>query len=182
MIELIYETHSITTDNEAGLATGWLPGTLSDVGRALARGLGERHRDHGVAAVFTSDLARAVQTARIAFADSRVPIHLDRRLRECHYGTWTGATVERLTGEKPRRIDRPFPAGQSYREVVDQTRDFLRELAADWDGNTVVVIAHSANRYALTHLLDGRPLVDVVVEPFTWRPGWRYQVPAGWCG
>jgi hypothetical protein len=24
MLELIYETHSITTDNEVGIATGWL--------------------------------------------------------------------------------------------------------------------------------------------------------------
>jgi hypothetical protein len=26
MIELVYETHSTTEDNEAGRATGWLPG------------------------------------------------------------------------------------------------------------------------------------------------------------
>ena len=25
-VEIIYETHSISTDNEAGIATGWLPG------------------------------------------------------------------------------------------------------------------------------------------------------------
>lgn len=28
-VELVYETHSITTDNEAGIATGWLPRRLS---------------------------------------------------------------------------------------------------------------------------------------------------------
>ena len=32
-IELIFETHAITTDNENGVATGWLPGTLSKRGR-----------------------------------------------------------------------------------------------------------------------------------------------------
>ena len=70
MIELVYETHSTTIDNETGIATGWLPGRLSETGRELARALGERRRDDGLAAVFTSDLARAVETAEIAFGGS----------------------------------------------------------------------------------------------------------------
>ena len=44
MIELVYETHSITTDNEQGIATGWLPGELFELGRELARELGRRRR------------------------------------------------------------------------------------------------------------------------------------------
>ena len=39
-IELVFETHSITVDNEEGRATGWWPGRLSDQGRALAARLG----------------------------------------------------------------------------------------------------------------------------------------------
>jgi len=83
-VEIIYETHSISTDNEHGIATGWLPGTLSDRGRELARELGTRRRDTGVAAVFVSDLDRAVETAEIAVANSGIPIYRDARLRECN--------------------------------------------------------------------------------------------------
>jgi len=32
-IEIVFETHSTTEDNEAGRATGWLPGRLSEQGR-----------------------------------------------------------------------------------------------------------------------------------------------------
>jgi len=39
-ISLVYETHSTTLDNEAGVATGWLPGELSPAGRGGARELG----------------------------------------------------------------------------------------------------------------------------------------------
>jgi hypothetical protein len=31
-VEIVYETHATTTDNEASVATGWLPGQLSDQG------------------------------------------------------------------------------------------------------------------------------------------------------
>lgn len=181
-LELIYETHSITTDNETGFATGWLPGQLSDVGRKLAQELGRRRRADGIATVFTSDLARAVETAEIAFAASGIPIRQDRRLRECNYGTFNGAPVSALARIRAQHIRQPFPEGQSYRDVIDQTRDFLTELARDRDGEKVLLISHSANRWALDNLLTGVPLEDQVDAPFAWREGWHYTLPTGWNG
>jgi broad specificity phosphatase PhoE len=60
-VEVVFETHATTDDNEAGIATGWLPGRLSAAGRDQSRELGERRRDDGLAIVFTSDLRRAVE-------------------------------------------------------------------------------------------------------------------------
>ena len=179
-VEIIYETHSTTTDNEAGIATGWLPGQLSREGRRQAQQLGLRRRDQNIAAVFVSDLQRAVETAEIAFAGSGISIYRDARLRECNYGALNGMPVAQLTHERRRRIDEPYPAGQSYRQVVAQTRDFLDELVARWDGSRVVVIAHSANRWALDHLLQGAALEDLVDAPFGWQEGWWYLLPTDW--
>jgi broad specificity phosphatase PhoE len=181
-VEILYETHALTTDNEAGIATGWLPGELSPKGREFAKRLGERHRTGDIAAVFVSDLARAVQTAEIAFGDRGIPIHPDARLRECNYGTRNGMPVTQLAAERSQHIDRPYPEGQSYRQVVAQVRGFLRDLAADRDGHTVVVIGHSATKWALDCLLNGETLEDLVDAPFGWKEGWRYVLPAAWTG
>jgi broad specificity phosphatase PhoE len=181
-VAIVYETHSTTTDNEAGIATGWLPGELSAAGRRQARELGQRRRADHISAVFVSDLRRAVQTAQLAFAGSGIPIHQDARLRECDYGALNGMPVTRLAAERARRIDQPFPGGQSYRQVVAQMRGFLRDLAAGWAGGRVVVIAHSANKWALDCLLNGHALEDLVDAPFGWQPGWSYILPAGWTG
>jgi alpha-ribazole phosphatase/probable phosphoglycerate mutase len=181
-VAIIFETHSLTTDNEAGIATGWLPGQLSERGRGLAAELGQRYRATGIAAVFVSDLARAVETADIAFGDSGIPIYQDARLRECNYGALNGMPAARLAAERARHIDRPYPGGQSYRDVVDATRDFLRDLASRWDGRRVVVISHSANKWALDCLLCGAVLEDLIEAPFGWREGWQYTLPAGWTG
>lgn len=177
-VELIYETHAISTDNEAGIATGWLPGKLSEQGRELARELGERRRDDGLAAVFTSDLTRAVETAEIAFGHQGVPIFQDVRLRECNYGELNGAAVAQVAAERSRRIAAPYPGGQSYQQVVYETREFLRDLAAEWDGKKVLIIAHSANRWALQHLLAGVALEDLVDAPFQWQEGWHFTLPS----
>lgn len=179
-VEIVYETHATTTDNEAGIATGWLPGELSELGRRQARALGGRRPGDGFAAVFTSDLHRAVQTARIAFPDGGPPIHQDVRLRECNYGDHNGSPAPLVAAQRVRRIDLPFPSGQSYRQVVTATSGFLRDLADGWDGGRVLVIAHSANRWALEHLITGTPLEDLLAAPPAWRPGWHYTLPADW--
>jgi broad specificity phosphatase PhoE len=179
-VEIVYETHSTTTDNEAGIATGWLPGQLSELGITQARELGERRPGDGFAAVFASDLHRAVQTARIAFPDDHPPTYQDSRLRECNYGALNGESVSLVAAQRVQRIDDPFPGGQSYRQVVMMTATFLHDIAVQWGGSRVLVIAHSANRWALEHLLAGTPLEDLLEAPPPWRPGWEYVVGDEW--
>lgn len=153
---------------------------MSERGRRAAAGLGKRRRGDDLAAIFVSDLHRAVETAEIGFGDSDVRIYHDTRLRECNYGALNGMPVARLVEERPRRIDESFPRGESYRDVVARTRGFLCDLAARWDGETVLVIAHSANKWALDYLLKGIPLETSVDAPFGWQEGWRYNLPSNW--
>lgn len=180
-MEIVYETHSTTEDNESGIATGWLGGRLSAAGRRQAAELGERRLDDGIAAAYVSDLARAVETAAIALGGGGIPIVRDARLRECDYGELNGMPVARLAGERARHVDEPWPGGESYRRVVERTRDFLRDVAAG-PPRRVLVIAHSANRWALDCLLRGADLRELVDAPFRWREGWEYAVPVGWTG
>jgi broad specificity phosphatase PhoE len=172
MLKLIYETHSITVDNEQGIATGWLPGELSEDGRRLAREMGPRRRD--VDAVFSSDLRRAVQTVELAGLTA--PHLQDWRLRECNYGSLNGAPVDSLD-PREARVRTPYPGGQSYTDVMELTRSFLEDVKRWYDGQVVLVVAHSANRWSFEHLLGSRaPLEELIVSPFNWQPGWEYEV------
>ncbi|HET9853402.1 MAG TPA: histidine phosphatase family protein [Candidatus Limnocylindrales bacterium] len=173
-LQLVYETHAITTDNEAGIATGWLPGELSARGRETAAELGARRRDDGLDAVYVSDLERALETVRIAFADVAIPTHIDGRLRECNYGRRNGMPRQDLERERAHHLDFPWLGGESYRDVVARTRSLLDDLRARHDGGRVLVVAHSANLLALDHLLLGYDLGALIAAPFEWQPGWEY--------
>jgi alpha-ribazole phosphatase/probable phosphoglycerate mutase len=177
-VDIIFETHSWTIDNERGQATGWQDGALAPKGRVLAAELGERRRNDGLAAVFASDLGRAAQTVEIAFAGSPLPRFFDRRLRECNYGEWNGMSVKKLESSRAQHVDQPYPGGQSYRDVVRGVAEFLHEVRDAWDGKRILIIGHSATRWALDHLCDGTPLEDLVDAPFNWREGWSYSTPA----
>jgi alpha-ribazole phosphatase/probable phosphoglycerate mutase len=169
-----FETHSLSVDNELGIATGWNDGTLSEEGRRLAAELGERHGNDPPAAVFTSDLGRAIETVEIAFGASSIPIHPDPRLRECNYGTLNGAPVGELAATRARHVTVPFPMGESYSDVVRRVSGLIDELLTSWDGSRLVVVGHTATRWALDYLTTGAPLERLVTMPFDWKAGWRY--------
>jgi broad specificity phosphatase PhoE len=175
-VRIVFETHSLTVDNELGIATGWLGGALSPRGRALAGDLGARRREDGIDAVFASDLARAVETAELAFGETDLPVALDWRLRELDYGELNGAPADAVAAQRAERVDVPFPGGESYRDAVARVASFLDDLRTDCPGERVLLIGHTATRWALDHVLDGRPLVQAVTEPFDWREGWEYVV------
>jgi broad specificity phosphatase PhoE len=173
---LVFETHATTLDNELGRATGWLPGELSNVGREEARALGHRRRDDDIAAVFVSDLARAVETVALAFPDGSVPVLHDWRLRECDYGMRTGVPVSDLRASRVQYLDQPYPGGESWRQAVRRVGGFLDDFPARWRGRRVLVVGHRATRWGLDVALAGRTLEDLTGEPFGWQPGWEYTL------
>jgi broad specificity phosphatase PhoE len=173
-IEIVYETHATTEDNEAGRATGWLPGRLSESGRAQAAELGGRRRDDGIAAVFCSDLRRAAETAEIAFGGSGIPVLLD--WRECDYGMRNGMPVTELHGHRSGHLDVPYPGGESWRQATSRVDRFLADLPSRWDGRRVAVIGHVATRWGLDLAIDGADLAALAAADFAWRPGWEYRL------
>jgi alpha-ribazole phosphatase/probable phosphoglycerate mutase len=178
-ISIVFETHSTSEDNENGIATGWLPGQLAALGRAQAAELGARRAHDGIAVVFSSDLARARQTAEIAFASTGITILLDWRLRECDYGTLNGSPAADLHAHRADHLDRPYPGGESWRDAAARVASFLADLRRRWSGQRVLVIGHIATRWGLDHVLGGERLEDLARRDFAWQPGWEYRAAGG---
>ena len=175
-LKLIFETHATTLDNEVGLASGWFDVDLSAVGEQQARILGERRRDDHLAVVFCSDLTRSFRTGEIAFGDRLFPIVRDARLRECDYGDLTRRSASEIEQRRLLHLVDPFPHGESYQQAVERVSRWLGDVQRAFTAATLLVIGHRATFYALEHLVRGVTLHDAVTSPWTWRPGWTYQV------
>jgi alpha-ribazole phosphatase/probable phosphoglycerate mutase len=166
-VEIVFVTHSTSTDNEAGIASGHSDVSLSAIGRRQAAELGES--SHGrFDAVYCSDLRRAVETAEIAFGSS---FSTDARLREQDYGERTGAPSAEIEVERRTTVDAPFPGGESLRDVVRRMRGFVDEIE---DDQRVLVIGHRATKIGFDVLLGGLSLEEAVSSDFAWQPGWSY--------
>ena len=175
-IEIVFESHSTSADNERWIASGWLDPSLSPLGRRQAKELGDRRAEDEIVAVFCSDLARAAETAQIAFGGRGLPIFRDWRLRECNYGLLNGRAVARLEAERTQHVLDPYSGGESYLDVVARVRSFLGDLPARYPQRRVCVIGHSATKWAFDHILEGTPLDELVEGSFRWQPGWLYTL------
>jgi 2,3-bisphosphoglycerate-dependent phosphoglycerate mutase len=173
-ISVVFETHAWSEDNDRGVASGWNHGRLSARGEVLARELGDRRRDDAIAAVFSSDLYRAAQTAAIAFEGSHIPVLHDWRLRECDYGDLNGAPSAQVHNAV-RHLDERYPGGESWVDAMRRVQLFLVDLPMRWNDRRVLVIGHVATLWGLEHYLHRVPLERIrsVMDP--WREGWEFQ-------
>lgn len=177
---ITYFVHGTTTDNENGIATGWNPGELSELGKKQSAGLIKLIGGKKFDVVFCSDLKRAVDSAKLVFGDDKIKIIKDTRLRECNYGDMNGASAERVEAMMAKCIDKPFPNGESYKNVEKRMRSFLADLLKSYSGKHIAVVAHQAPQLALDVILKGKTWKQAMREdwrckkPKAWQPGWDY--------
>jgi broad specificity phosphatase PhoE len=176
-VEITYFVHGTTTDNEQHLATGWLPGKLSEDGKQQARKLGEQVKDKHFDVVFCSDLQRAIDSAELGFGGTYEIIQ-DKRLRECDYGDMSGKPVASFKGGLEDFVDTPFPNGESYKDIEARLASFVAFLHANYDGKRIAIVAHQDPQLALDVLLKNKTWKQAITDDWrktkAWQPGWDY--------
>src|SRR5919197_1148474 len=120
-VRILLARHGETVSNLEGRWQGQTDSPLTERGLAQARELGRALADEPLAAVYSSDLGRALETAREVAAPHALEVTPDPRLRELHVGRWSGRVGRESRGEFPGLSalwgDRPaelvLPGGES---------------------------------------------------------------------
>ncbi len=145
--------------------TGDIP--LTTLGQRQAEAAARTLADRPIAAVWSSDLVRAVQTAQPIAAAVGVPVQLDHGLREQAYGVLEGrSTADALTDSTYDLTDPDVraPGGETMREVYHRIGDTLTMRLRENLGQELVVVTHAdAIRIALTWLAGAE------IEDVRWR-------------
>ena len=122
-------------------------------------------------------MKRAVDSAELGFGD-KYKIIQDKRLRECNYGDLTRKSAESFKSKMSDYVNKPFPNGESYRDVEKRMADFLGFLKKNYDGKHIAIVAHQAPQLALDILINGKTWKQAIDEDWrnkkAWRPGWDY--------
>lgn len=178
-IRITYFVHGTTTDNEQGLATGWLPGELSTRGREQAKVLSKQIAGKQFDIVFCSDLQRATDSAELGFGN-KYKITQDARLRECNYEDMNGTSAKVFKNNMHDFVDKPFPNGESYKDVETRLTSFINYLKEHYDGKHIAIVAHQAPQLALDVLLRRKSWQEAIDEDWrktkSWQPGWGYTI------
>lgn len=174
-VNITYFVHGTTFDNEANLASGWLPGNLSPKGFSRVNNLKETIKEKEFDIVFCSDLNRAIESANILF-ENKFPIIQDNRLRECNYGDLNGKDNSLVIYEN--HINEPFPNGESLKDVELRINSFLDELKSNYDNKNIAIVAHKAPQLAIEVLTMNKSWGEAISTDWrktkSWQPGWNY--------
>ncbi len=147
---VIIVRHGETEWNIKGIRQGHLDSRLTAKGMAQAKALAARLGREKFIALYSSDLGRAMETAREIASVTGHEIVADTRLRERHLGIFQGLNADEISARFPeeRRLMRTegpkfiIPGGESMVQQVQRNIACLNELAEKHRGEQIVVVTH----------------------------------------
>jgi phosphoserine phosphatase len=164
-VRILLARHGETVFNAEGRWQGQSDSPLNDRGLAQARELGRALADEPIAAVYSSDLGRAMATAREVAEPHGLTVQAEPNLREIHVGGWTGMNAAEIEARYPGQGKIWFaapaaiqlPDGETLHEVQSRALAFFAERLSHHADQTVVVIGHGAlNQAILIAAMGGR--------------------------
>lgn len=139
---------------------------LNETGRAQALAMAFNAAHQRFAAIYSSDLVRAVETAQALAQREDQEVKLLPQLRERHYGLFQGITAEQGAALHPaayahyvaRDPDYDFETGESLRRFAERVADGIDWLVRHYSGQTIAAVSHSGVLDVVYRRATGRPL------------------------
>ena len=163
-MKLIITRHGETEENKVGIMQGQLPGKLSATGINQAKKVASRLKDERIDFIFSSDLARASDTAKeIAKFHPNTPIEFVEDLRERNLGEFQGkkksdfgwdAKDYKATYIQPKE-------GETMEELYNRAESFLHKIISKHHNDTVLFVGHNGINKALITVITGKKHEDI---------------------
>jgi 2,3-bisphosphoglycerate-dependent phosphoglycerate mutase len=142
--------HGETAWNVDGRIQGQLDIPLNAMGQWQVHRLALALAGEGVAALYSSDLLRAVETAQAVARGSGLSVHTDQGLRERGFGVFEGLSYDEVNhrwpveSERWRQRDPEFapPSGETLTQFFERSVATVSRLAQQHAGQTIAVVSH----------------------------------------
>lgn len=165
MTFLLLIRHGENEYTRTGKLAGWTPEVhLNEAGQKQAHALAERLHSARLAAIYSSPLERARETAAPLAQAKHLPIQISAGLGEVRYGQWQGQSLKRLARTKLWRVvqQQPsamrFPGGETLRAVQVRALEAVDEMVAQHPKKMVAAFSHGDVIKLLAAYYLGMPL------------------------
>jgi probable phosphoglycerate mutase len=149
MTLLLLIRHGENDYTRTGKLAGWTKGVhLNETGRKQAQAVAERLSKAKLAAIYSSPLERAVETAKPLATAQDLKIQISDGLGEVRYGQWQGKSLKRLARTKLWRVVQhhpaamEFPQGETLRAVQARAVDAVEQIVRRHPKDTVAAFSH----------------------------------------
>jgi broad specificity phosphatase PhoE len=156
MTTILLARHGETDWNVQRRWQGHTDTPLNDTGRAQARALAGELAGEGIDAVYSSDLMRAHETARLVAEPRGLSVTAIRDLRERSFGSIEGLTTDEIQERHPG-MELPWGDGETREEMAERVLAAIRRIAEAHPESRVLIVSHGGPlRAVLVHCgVDG---------------------------
>lgn len=182
---LLLARHGQTAWNVQCRYMGQVDVPLDRIGQEQAALLGQRLSGVEFAAIYTSDLLRARETAAAIASHHSCRLIDERRLREMDFGAWQGLTYPEIqetdklnleAWEADRLVNSP-PGGETLNQFSSRVEEAYQEVTQAHIEETVLMVAHGGVLKILICLVLGIPAErywQVQISPASLSEIWVY--------
>ena len=154
MLKLLVIRHGQTQSNVERRFSGHQDVELTQEGVWQAQQLSYRLKDEQIDFAYSSDLKRAIHTAKIILRERNIPLSVDPNFREIHFGDWEGLKLEEFDsdiekGDSPgwwNQPDSPLSGGESVLDLRKRVKNALEKVITKHDQEdkcqTAVIVCH----------------------------------------
>lgn len=151
-MRLFLVRHGETESNRRGLALGRDDVPLNERGRWQAERVGRALTHEPLAAVYSSPLRRALDTARAAAAPHGLKVRIEEQLIEMDVGELDGLTFAEVRKRYPGLLEKwvsgpgptqHMPGGECLVDVQERAWSAVDDLAAHHGEEAVAVVTHN---------------------------------------
>jgi 2,3-bisphosphoglycerate-dependent phosphoglycerate mutase len=158
--------HGETDWNVAKRIQGQTDIPLNDTGRSQALAMAFNAAHYDFSAVYSSDLGRARDTAKMVAERRGLEVNALPQLRERHFGIFQGLTAEEGLQRYPaahacykaRDLDYDFETGESLLRFAERVKEAVDYLTKHHSEQTIAVVSHAGVLEVVYRQATGRPL------------------------
>ena len=153
MLRFLVIRHGETFSNAENRFSGHQDVGLTEKGIWQAEQLSHRLKDYQVDFAYSSDLKRAIHTARIILQNHDLSLKNESLFKELNFGEWEGLRYKEIDFDEEERLmewwnypDLPFPGGESTLELKKRVMNGLNKLIEkhyeESKKKTIAIICH----------------------------------------
>ncbi|MBS4536252.1 histidine phosphatase family protein [Clostridium sp. D2Q-14] len=151
MNKLYLIRHGETIWNKIGIIQGQADISLTKKGEKQAFLVSNKLKDANIRHIYSSDLNRAYDTAKIIAKNLDISVSKKEELREINFGAWQGFTIKYIKKAYNKEYEiwrnEPYlltiPKGESLIKVQERVMRFINRLDESHKYNNILIVSHS---------------------------------------
>ncbi len=145
------------------------PAFLTKQGIEEAKKAGETLKEKGISLIFSSDILRARETAKIvAEIIGLKEIIYDTRLRDINWGIFAGKDKKQgwefFNNEAIKRFETPLPQGESWNQCLERMMRVLKEIEDNFQDRSILIVSHGDPLWLLEGYIKGLTKEELIKQ------------------